>query len=88
MGYMETYKEWIDNPYFDEETKKELQGIEGNEAEIKERSPLIPGACPRNLQMKRHAVWRRMALKLMYLRACARRRSCLLQYGSWAAYQE
>ena len=24
MGYMETYKEWIDNPYFDEETKKEL----------------------------------------------------------------
>lgn len=37
MGYMETYKEWIDNPYFDEETKKELQGIEGNEAEIKER---------------------------------------------------
>ncbi len=37
MGYMETYKEWIDNPYFDEVTKKELQGIEGNEAEIKER---------------------------------------------------
>ena len=37
MGYMETYKEWIDNPYFDAETKKELQGIEGNEAEIKER---------------------------------------------------
>lgn len=37
MGYMETYKQWIDNPYFDEETKKELKGIEGNEAEIKER---------------------------------------------------
>mgnify|MGYP001111352981 CR=1 FL=1 len=27
MGYMETYKEWIDNPYFDAETKKELQGF-------------------------------------------------------------
>ncbi len=37
MGYMENYKEWLANPYFDEDTKKELKGIEGNEQEIKER---------------------------------------------------
>ena len=37
MGYMETYKEWLENPYFDEATKKELAAIEGDEKEIKER---------------------------------------------------
>ena len=28
MDYMENYKEWLENPYFDEETKKELKSIE------------------------------------------------------------
>ena len=120
MGYMETYKEWIDNPYFDEVTKKELQGIEGNEAEIKERfyadlefgtaglrgvigagtnrmniytvrkatQGLANYVCHQNLRMKRHAVWRRTASKLMYLRACVRRQNCLSLYGSWAVYPE
>ncbi len=37
MGYMESYKEWLDNPYFDEDTKKELRSIGGDEKEIKER---------------------------------------------------
>lgn len=37
MGYMETYRQWLDNPYFDEETKRELREIEGDEAEIRER---------------------------------------------------
>ncbi len=37
MGYKEMYQEWLDNPYFDEETKKELQGIAGDEKEIEER---------------------------------------------------
>lgn len=37
MGYMESYKEWLDNPYFDEDTKNELRNIEGDENEIKER---------------------------------------------------
>lgn len=37
MGYMENYKEWMENPYFDAETKEELKGIEGDEREIKER---------------------------------------------------
>ncbi len=37
MGYMETYNEWLTNPYFDDATKKELQGIAGDEQEIKER---------------------------------------------------
>jgi len=31
------YKEWINNPVFDEEAKKELKSIEGNEEEIKDR---------------------------------------------------
>ena len=37
MGYMENYKEWMENPYFDAETKEELKSIEGDEREIKER---------------------------------------------------
>ncbi len=37
MGYMETYNEWLTNPYFDEETKKELEAIKADEKEIKER---------------------------------------------------
>jgi len=35
--YMTIYKEWLDNPYFDEATKEELRGIAGDENEIKER---------------------------------------------------
>ncbi len=37
MGYMERYEEWLTNPYFDEETRRELAALKGNEAEIKER---------------------------------------------------
>ncbi len=37
MGYRESYEEWLNNPYFDEETRKELQAITGNEKEIEER---------------------------------------------------
>ncbi len=37
MGYKESYEEWLNNPYFDEETRKELQAIAGNEKEIEER---------------------------------------------------
>ena len=37
MGYRESYEEWLNNPYFDEETRKELQAIAGNEKEIEER---------------------------------------------------
>ena len=28
MGYMESYREWLENPYFDEETKAELKAIQ------------------------------------------------------------
>ena len=35
--YMTIYKEWLENPYFDEATKEELCAIEGDENEIKER---------------------------------------------------
>ncbi len=37
MSYMEIYKEWLANPYFDEATKEELKAIEGNEKEIEDR---------------------------------------------------
>lgn len=37
MNYKETYKKWLEDPYFDENTKKELLGIEQDENEIKER---------------------------------------------------
>ena len=34
---MEVYKSWLENPYFDEETKAELKSIEGDEKEIRDR---------------------------------------------------
>lgn len=37
MGFMEEYKFWLENDYFDRETKEELKKIEGNEAEIEDR---------------------------------------------------
>ena len=37
MEYIKSNKEWLDNPYFDEETKKELLSIENNEKEIEDR---------------------------------------------------
>ena len=37
MSYMELYREWLSNPYFDQQTKEELKAIEGNEKEIEDR---------------------------------------------------
>lgn len=37
MDYLNKYKQWCKNSYFDEETKKELEEIKGNEEEIKDR---------------------------------------------------
>ncbi|MDD5853869.1 MAG: phospho-sugar mutase [Lachnospiraceae bacterium] len=37
MGYKEVYESWLNNPYFDEDTKKELQALEGNDKEIEDR---------------------------------------------------
>ncbi len=37
MDYKEMYQQWLDNPYFDAETKAELKAIEGNEKEIEDR---------------------------------------------------
>ena len=37
MDYKKSYEEWLQNPYFDEATKKELESIRENENEIKER---------------------------------------------------
>ena len=36
MDYKEVYQEWLENPYFDENTKAELKSIAGDENEIKE----------------------------------------------------
>ena len=37
MGYMETYKAWCENEYFDEDTRVELKSIAGDEKEIEDR---------------------------------------------------
>jgi len=37
MEYLEKYKEWCENPIFDEEVKAELKSIENDESEIKDR---------------------------------------------------
>ncbi|MGN0383551.1 MAG: phospho-sugar mutase [Eubacterium sp.] len=37
MNYKDLYKEWLQNPYFDENTKEELKAIANDEKEIEER---------------------------------------------------
>lgn len=37
MSYLEKYKEWCENPYFDTETREELLELKGNEQEIQDR---------------------------------------------------
>ena len=37
MKYLENYKEWLSNPYFDVDTRKELEALKGNDKEIRER---------------------------------------------------
>ncbi len=37
MSYKETYREWMTNPYFDEETKAELKAIADDEKEVEDR---------------------------------------------------
>ena len=37
MNYKEKYKEWLENPFFDKETKEELKKIENDEKEIEDR---------------------------------------------------
>ena len=36
MGYRENYEYWLSDPYFDEETKKELASIKDDDNEIQE----------------------------------------------------
>ena len=36
MEYLKKYQEWLESDEIDEETKKELRAIEGNEEEIKD----------------------------------------------------
>lgn len=37
MGYREIYETWLKDAYFDEDTKRELKEIDGNEKEIEDR---------------------------------------------------
>lgn len=37
MNYKEKYQQWLDNDFFDEETKRDLLSIAGDEAEIQDR---------------------------------------------------
>ena len=34
MGYMENYKKWCEDTYFDEATRAELKAIEGNDKDF------------------------------------------------------
>ncbi len=35
--YIKNYNEWMNNPYFDDETKQELKAIQNDEKEIEDR---------------------------------------------------
>ena len=37
MSYMDEYLFWLEDDYFDQDTKKELEAISGNETEIEDR---------------------------------------------------
>lgn len=37
MDYMKVYEEWLNNDYFDEETREELRNLKGNDKEIEDR---------------------------------------------------
>ncbi len=37
MGYLDEYKFWMTDPYFDEDTRAELKALEGNDKEIEDR---------------------------------------------------
>lgn len=37
MNYKEMYNQWVENPYYDEETKEELLAIKDNEKEVEDR---------------------------------------------------
>ena len=37
MGYKEQYEFWLEDSYFDENTKQELQAIKSDEKDIEER---------------------------------------------------
>jgi len=37
MHYLEKYKFWLENEYFDQQAKEELRALTGNEEEIKDR---------------------------------------------------
>ncbi len=37
MSYLESYKQWLEDPYFDQETKNELLAIKDDEKEIEDR---------------------------------------------------
>lgn len=37
MTYKEKYQQWLNNPYFDDETRKELESIKDDELEIEDR---------------------------------------------------
>ena len=49
MDYIKKYNSWLENPYYDEDTKKELLDIRGNGKEIEDRFyrdlSLEPEAC-------------------------------------------
>ena len=76
-NYMETYKQWCTDPYFDADTKAELKKIEGDQAEIEDRFYRQLGFGTGGLRGVIGAGTNRM-----YLTAFVRHRSYLLQSAS------
>lgn len=37
MSYIEKYQEWLNHKYLDEDLRKQLEEIKGNDSEIKDR---------------------------------------------------
>ena len=46
--YMKIYREWLSNPYFDEDTKAELKAIEHDETRLKNVFIWIWSAVPQD----------------------------------------
>ena len=41
MGYKESYEQWLSGDIFDDDTKRELRAIAGNEKELSEPAPIV-----------------------------------------------
>ena len=41
MDYRDIYNDWLSNPYFDDDTKAELEAIKSDEKEVEEQPDFV-----------------------------------------------